>query len=185
MALGGCSREADAPAPKPPPAATAAPVVAAPIATPTRGPVATPSPALTQEPVAGIPGTEPEDFEWDLADEADGDEFEIDADATAYYMPAPNIVTFKAKAFNGKPPITFTWNFADGSPPMTGELVQHTFTDVGRRDVWVEGKDATGATSHVQLGLLVTTVDDFVERMQRDPKKFENWKPYATPTPTR
>jgi hypothetical protein len=135
--------------------------------------------------VAGIRGTEPEDFEWNLADEPDGDEFEIDADATSYYMPAPNIVTFKAKALNGTPPVTFTWDFADGTPPTTGDLVQHTFTEVGRRDVRVVGKDATGAVYTVQLGLTVTTVEEFSVRLQYDPKRFENWVPYATPTPTR
>lgn len=135
--------------------------------------------------MAGVPGVEPENFEWDLAEEAEGDEYEIDADATAFYMPAPNTVVFKAKALNGTPPHTFTWNFADGSPPMVGDLVQHTFTVPGKRDVWVVGKDATGATSSVQLGLMVVSVDEYAERLQRDPSKFENWKPYATPTPTR
>lgn len=184
--LAGCSRDAETP---PPPAATVATATAAApaiVVTPVRAAPASPSPASSpQAPVAGVPAPEPENFEWNLAEEADGDEFEIDADATSYYMPAPNIVTFKAKALNGTPPYTFTWDFGDGSPPTTGELIQHTFTEVGRRDVWVVGKDATGATSAVQLGLLVTTVEEFVERGQLDRAKFENWKPFATPTPTR
>jgi hypothetical protein len=185
IVVAGCSKS-EAPLPsKPAPSATALPVAAP---TAARAPVAitSPSPQTSpQQPVAGVPAPEPDNYEWNLAEKAEDEEFEIDADATSYYMPVYNTVYFKAKALNGTPPFTFTWHFGDGSPPMTGELLQHTFTEIGRRDVWVHGTDATGATSSVQLGLLVAPVQEYIEKLQRDPKEYEGWGPYATPTPTR
>ncbi len=108
------------------------------------------------------------DHEWNLDDEAESSDFEIDADASAYYMPLGNAVTFKAKALNGTPPFTFTWDFNDGSPPATGEMVKHVFVQPGEREVRVIGKDASGATAATDLGLLIAVFDDFAARMQLD-----------------
>ncbi len=134
---------------------------------------------------AGSPGVEDEDFEWNLDTEPAGPDFEIDADATSYFMPLPNTVTFKAVALNGTPPFTFTWNFGDGSPPETGAMAKHTYTKLGRVDAVVDGKDANGDTARVTLGLLVTTPENFVQRLDLDPKIAENWRggpsPGATP----
>ena len=125
------------------------------------------------------------DFQWNLADEAEDTDFEIDADATSFYMPQGNWVTFKAKALNGTPPFTFSWNFADGTPPGTGEMVKHAFNVLGERDVVVTGKDASGATSLMSLGILVATVEDFAARMQLDPKAIEDYRAkYPAPTAT-
>ena len=128
-------------------------------------------------------GTE-EDFEFNLEEEASGPEFEIDADATSYYMPVPNTVSFKAKALNGSPPITFTWNFGDGTPEATGETPKHTYTKLGRFDAIVTGKDASGAISRVTLAVMVVEPETFVNRLQLDPKLLQNWRtpaPDATP----
>jgi hypothetical protein len=175
-----CSRS-EAPAPVPSPVRTLAPVARAEVVPPPAGveasPVAAPAPA-------GSPGTDAEEFEWNLDTEASGPDFEIDADATSYYMPLPNTVTFKAKALNGTPPFTFTWNFGDGSPTETGEVVKHTYTKLGRADAVVDGKDANGETSRVTLGLLVTTPESFVQRMDLDPKLVDNWRGGPSPGTT-
>jgi len=130
------------------------------------------------------------DFEWNLLDEADGPEFDIDADATAYFMPYANTVTFRAKALNGSPPFTFVWDFNDGTPKKTGEIVKHTFRKIGHFNVWVEGTDANGGKSHVELGVGVHMPETYVNFLQLDPAKLKTMPtpppediPTATPTP--
>lgn len=129
------------------------------------------------------------DFEWDLEEEAGGTDFEIDAAATSFYMPRGNIVTFKAKALNGTPPFTFTWDFADGSPPGTGEMIKHQFEKIGNLDVTVRATDATGATAFMQLGILVHHPVDYAYRMQMSEDeidaikaRYPDWVP-ASPAP--
>lgn len=115
------------------------------------------------------------DWEWNLADEAEGTDFEIDADSTSFYMPTGNVVTFKVKALNGTPPFECTWDFADGSPPLKGELVKgemavkHKFLEVGVLDVLVRCFDASKAESSMQIGLRITTWEDWAARMHIDP----------------
>lgn len=116
------------------------------------------------------------DFEWDLAEEADDAEFEIDAGVSAFYMPQGNIVTFKAKALNGTPPFKFSWDFGDGTPHGSGEMIKHQYTKLGRIDVTVTGTDASGATSIMSLELLVNTPVDYAIRMQMDPKVVEEMR---------
>lgn len=123
-----------------------------------------------------------DDFEWNLAEEATDADFEIDADATSYFMPLPNTVTFKAKALNGTPPFTFTWNFGDGSPEGSGELVKHTYTALGTFDARATGSDASGTKSLVTLQILVTTPEDFVTQLRLDPKLLETL-PSPSPSP--
>ncbi|MCC6764427.1 MAG: PKD domain-containing protein [Deltaproteobacteria bacterium] len=129
------------------------------------------------------------DFEWNFDEEASDTEFEIDAAATAFYMPRGNIVTFKAKALNGTPPFSFTWDFGDGSPPGSGEMIKHRFEKLGNIEVTVRAKDASGATAFMQLGLLVHHPVDYAYRMQQDEKTIEelkkrypDWVP-ASPAP--
>ena len=123
-----------------------------------------------------------DDFEWNLAEEATDADFEIDADATSYFMPLLNTVTFKAKALNGTPPFTFTWNFGDGSPQGSGELVKHTYTALGTFDARVTGSDASGSKSVVTLRLLVTTREDFAAQLGLDPTTLDTL-PAPSPSP--
>lgn len=127
------------------------------------------------------------DFEWNLLDEADGPEFDIDADATAYFMPYLTTVTFKAKALNGTPPFTFTWDFGDGTPFKTGEIVKHTFRKLGQFDVWCYGTDANGEKSFIQLGVGSFMPEVYVNRLQLDPALLKNMPtppPELLPSPT-
>jgi hypothetical protein len=130
------------------------------------------------------------DFEWNLLDEASGPEFDIDADATAYFMPYLTTVTFKAKALNGSPPFTFQWDFGDGSPQKMGEVVKHTFARIGHFDVWCWGKDANGETAFIQLGVGVHMPEVYVNFLQLDPALLKTMPtpppeliPTSTPTP--
>lgn len=156
------------------------------------------APAAAEPSVAGSPKpintdlndfSDVADFDWNLAEEAEGTDFEIDAGATSFYMPRGNIVTFKAKALNGTPPFTFSWDFGDGSPHVSGEMVKHVFNKLGNIDVIVTAKDASGATSVMQLGLLVAHPVDYAIRTQEDEKsieevkkRFPDWVP-SSPAP--
>ncbi len=176
----GCSRS-EAPAP----VATATVSVKAPSPV---APTYTPPPATVAP--ASVPGdlndfSDSAEFEWNLADEAEDTDFEIDADATSYYMPQGNTVTLKAKALNGTPPFTFTWDFADGTPKVTGEMVKHIFNELGERDVIVAATDASGAKAFMHLGILVASVEDYAARMQLDPKVLDDYRAkYPAPTAT-
>lgn len=116
------------------------------------------------------------DFDWGFEEEAGGTDFEIDAGTTAFYMPRGNIVTFKAKALNGTPPFTFTWDFGDGSPSGTGEMIKHRYDKTGNIEVTVRAKDASGATAFMQLGILVHHPVDYAYRMQADQKTIDELK---------
>ena len=172
----GCSpSEAPKPAPTLTPRANV--VVTSPTPTPS-GPRPTANPGAEQS-LTDFSDTA--DWEWNLAEEAEGPEFEIDADATSFYMPVGNVVTFKVKALNGTPPYKCKWNFADGTPEVEGELVKHRYEKpVGRIDVLASCTDATGAYSSMQLGLGVTTAEDWKKRMGEEDEPAPTSSP-ATP----
>jgi len=110
-------------------------------------------------------------WDWNLEDEADIEDFEIDADGTSFFMPQGNVVTYKAKALNGTPPFTFEWDFGDGSPKQKGEMVKHIFTALGEHDVYCVGRDASGADYTVQLTAMVITQSDWDARTIFEPKE--------------
>lgn len=194
--LVGCSQSE-------PPTPVATATVAAPIATSTALPapaasVSSGSAASAGSPDAGAPpqdasvnATELEalkDFTWDLADEAEGTDFEIDATGTSFYMPRGNKVFFKAKALNGTPPFTFKWDFADGTPPATGEMVKHVFDKMGTLEVMVWGTDASGAKAFMQLQILIVHPVEFAIRHQEDEKTiadlkkdYPDWQQFVSP----
>jgi hypothetical protein len=116
------------------------------------------------------------DWEWNLAEEADTDEFEIDADATSYFMPAGNVVGFKATALNGTPPFAYTWDFKDGTPLVKGDLVKHKFERAGKYEIQAIGTDASGAKSVVTLAIGVRGPVEFAILMQADPKDIQRLK---------
>lgn len=177
--------------PPPAPVRTASPVAVAPT------PAAPVSPVAAVSPVAqGSPGavdlndfSDTANWEWDLAEEAEDPEFEIDAAVTSFYMPQGNIVTFKAKALNGTPPFKFEWDFGDGTPHGSGEMVKHIYTKIGRHNPRVTGTDASGATSHVDLGITVDHPVKFAMRTQKDKAVIDDLRarygepPTPGPTP--
>lgn len=105
------------------------------------------------------------------------DTFEIDADAKQFIGYVPMLVDFGAAALSGTPPITYTWNFGDGTEPVTGDRVSHVFEKTGRLDVFVTGKDSTGEEATVQLALITFTREEWARTRQLDLESL------PTPTP--
>jgi hypothetical protein len=165
-ALGCSPSEAPKPVPTVAPVATLTPVANSIVTSPT--PTSS-APKLTPNPGAGYDlndFSDTADWEWNLAEEAEDADFEIDADATSFYMPAGNIVTFKVKALNGTPPYTCKWDFADGSPEQEGMMLKHQFTRaLGRIDLKVFCTEASGASAMMRLGLGVADTADWASRM--------------------
>jgi hypothetical protein len=93
----------------------------------------------------------------DLADEPEGTDFEIDAGTSAYRAAVGSTVFFRARAFNAKRPVTYLWDFGDGSRGEQGESVKHTYTRPGMIRTSVVATDASGARDGVQLILRLDT----------------------------
>jgi hypothetical protein len=49
---------------------------------------------------------------------------------------------FTGKAFSGTPPYFYEWDFGDGSPPMQGESVEHTYAGPGMRQGLMTARDS-------------------------------------------
>ena len=187
----GCSKS-EAPAPAASPRPVASPTV---VVTSAAANAGSPAPARSPNPATAADlndFSDTADWEWNLLDEADTDEFEIDADATSFYMLRGNIVTFKAKALNGTPPFTYNWDFRDDTPPVKGEMVKHVFSKIGQFEVLVTGTDASGAIAHITLTMAVAHPVEFAIRMQWDAEQIEQmrklypdyaYSPPSTPTP--
>lgn len=61
--------------------------------------------------------------------------------------PIPLTVNFHVFSFGGVEPIEYIWDFDDGSDPVIGSDVTHTFYEIGEYEVSVRGEDAMGAIS--------------------------------------
>ena len=157
VALTACSRSEEA---APAPAATSQPS-----ATEAAPPLRVEAPGLELE---GDDATVLVDGFQFFVQPAEPDEFEIDADAKQFLGYAPMLVEFGAAALNGTPPITYTWNFGDGSEPVTGDRVSHVFETTGRMDVFVTGKDGAGDEASVQLALIVFSREDWARSRNLD-----------------
>lgn len=194
LTLGGCSG-----APEEKPRATSTPVPASIVATATviaaaptpaqasaAGDASSPDSAATPIARRGTPS--PEEMwafvEGELATEAEDADFAIDAVASSFYGPVPNTVYFLARALNGTPPYTFTWTSTDGSPTVEGDRFVRTYENVGSWDVFVVGRDASGASARIQLGMKMVSPEEYVAAMHLDPKLLENLRTPATPVVT-
>ena len=97
---------------------------------------------------------------------AEPDVFEIDADASKFMGYEPMLVEFGSRALSGTPPITYTWHFADGTEPGTGDRVSHLFEKSGRIDVFVTAKDGAGDEASAQLALVIYTREEWAKARQ-------------------
>lgn len=83
------------------------------------------------------------------------DPLTLTANATPSAGNVPLPVTFTAQANGGDNNYTYTWNFGDGSPVVTGALVNHTFTTAGASGtaytVTVTVVDGVGHTTNKTL----------------------------------
>lgn len=77
--------------------------------------------------------------------------------ATPQTGPAPLVVSFNAGA-SADPdgdPLTYTWNFGDGSAPGTGVTVDHVFQNRGLQTVLLSVSDGRGGTATAVKKILV------------------------------
>ena len=150
-------------------------------------PAATPAPEATG--VARAAAASPAAVATPAADEDDeddkdevGPDFEIEAGASGYTGWVPKTVQLTVKALNGTPPYTFTWDLGDGSPPETSEAVTHTYTKLGRTDIFVRAVDANGEKAFFQLVLFLQTLEEYAKRKGLDPALLmASPSPAATP----
>jgi hypothetical protein len=170
MIIGGCQRAPSTPSA---PAPSVTPIVAA-ASSPPIASVEAPSPGVSPAEAAD------DDDDNEDMDKPWGKEFEIDADASWYYGFAPMSVAFGARALNGTPPFTFTWEFADGTPQATGEHTQHRYEQVGRFSPYVEGKDAKGETYRVSFIIVVVSREEYEQKKGPDAPALQ---PSPAPSP--
>jgi hypothetical protein len=173
--LAACTREEAAPAPTPTPASA---LSVATLLPPTVN--ASPAPSISGSPSAAAEDAQDED---DEEEKPSGTDFEISADASSYSGYVPKTVALTAHALNGTPPFTYVWTFDDGAIPVAGDSIIHTFTTVGKHDVFVVGRDATGAVSRVQLVFFFLTPEEWARRHQQDPATMPSETPWTSPTP--
>jgi len=177
LLLFACQREqqpASPPSPSPralPPAIAASPAVG------TSPAPRVPSPGIS-------PQAADDDDEDDDIDKPWGPEFEIDGDASWYFGWAPMVINFTVHPLNGSPPFTYTWDFADGSPPETGEMVVHRYETPGAYSASVTGKDGNGETYRTEFFIRVVTPEEYAERKRVDLKALPTSTPIgSTPVP--
>src|SRR5262249_15499845 len=104
---------------------------AAPAPSPTQAPPATP-PTTT---AGAKTGEQDEDIASPLLAWADSDTDE---------GKAPLTIQFKADIEGGTPPLTYLWQFGDGSPDSTEANPKHTYQKAGKHRADLEVKDAGG-----------------------------------------
>ncbi len=76
------------------------------------------------------------------------------------------LLSFTAEAVDPtNDPVTFTWNFGDGSDEVTGAQVTHTYADQGTYEVLVvvsDGEESTAGALSVQISNANPTIDTLV-----------------------
>jgi hypothetical protein len=118
-----------------------------------------------------------DDWDAEEPDVAWGSEFEIDAEASSYFGYPPMEVSFEARPLNGTEPFDYRWSFGDGSAAQTGAEVTHTFQQLGRHDVFVEGRDARGQAYRVQLVVHLVPKEQYAGRLGVDPASLPAMAP--------
>jgi hypothetical protein len=110
-----------------------------------------------------------DDWDADEPEVAWGSEFEIDAEASRYFGYPPMQVSFAARPLNGTAPFDYQWSFGDGKSAATGAEVTHTFNELGRYDVFVDGRDGRGQAYRVQLVVQLVPKEHYAGRLGVDP----------------
>ena len=139
--------------------------------------LAPPSPGVSASPGAG----DDEEGDDDAGDV--GTDFSVEATASTYTGYVPKTVAFRAFAANGTAPFKFVWQFDDGSFPVAGDAIIHTFTKPATTNVWVTGRDATGASSTAQIILVLLSREDWAARHGGAPAALPSETPWTSPTP--
>lgn len=170
--LAACQRTQSAP-PAPAPSVTPVPAVAVAPSSPVAS-VGTPAPGES-------PDAEDADDDDDDIDKPWGPEFEITADASWYFGFVSREVQFGAKALNGTPPYTYTWEFDDGTPQATGDHTEHRYEKAGHYSPYVVGKDGKGETYRVTFYIVVVTREDYIQKKGPDAPLLQSPAPSPAP----
>jgi hypothetical protein len=89
-----------------------------------------------------------------------GETFLCFAFADVQQGPLPLTVNLSGVAFGGVEPLTYTWDFGDGSPGAAGLELQHTYYDVGDYTVTVFATDSSGLVSD-NFSTVITVTSEF------------------------
>jgi len=123
--LAACTKEAEKPAAKATPEAKAA----------------APAPAAPQAQPSG--GND------------DVDELYVDLDADPDEGAPPLTVKFTSTIEDATPPLTYKWDFGDGSPPGTDANPTHVYQKAGEFTATLNVKDSKGITGSEEVDILV------------------------------
>jgi len=152
-----------------------------------RAPDVTPAALRTgsASPIPGVSASPDADAERDAEEEREdvGTDFTVEATASTYSGYVPKTVAFRAFTMNGTPPLKFVWQFDDGSFPVAGDSIVHTFTKPGTVSVFVTARDAAGASSTGQVVLFLLSREDWVARHGGEPGTLPSETPWTSPTP--
>ena len=67
------------------------------------------------------------------------------------------IVTFSAKVFGSLTPLSYSWDFGDGSPRMSSISPTHTYTSTGNYTVLLTISDTSGAVDRGSIAVAVNS----------------------------
>ena len=77
---------------------------------------------------------------------AEGEDLYVDVEAEPDEGPPPLTVRFSSSVDDASPPLTYKWEFGDGSPPSTESAPTHIYQKAGEFTATVTVKDAKGKT---------------------------------------
>lgn len=83
------------------------------------------------------------------------EELYVDLEAEPDEGEPPLSVTFTTSVEDGVPPLTYTWDFGDSSPPGTGASPTHVYQKEGEYTAVVTVKDSKGISGSEEVDILV------------------------------
>ena len=83
------------------------------------------------------------------------EELYVDLEAEPDEGEPPLSVTFTTSVEDGVPPLTYTWDFGDSSPPGTGANPTHVYQKEGEYTAVVTVKDSKGVSGSEEVDILV------------------------------
>ncbi len=83
------------------------------------------------------------------------DELYVDLDADPDEGNPPLTVKFTSTIEDATPPLTYSWDFGDGSPPSTEANPTHVYQKAGEFTATLNAKDSKGITGSEEVDILV------------------------------
>ena len=110
---------------------------------------ATPEAKAAAAPAAAAPQAQPS------GGSEDNDELYVDLDADPDEGAPPLTVKFTSTIEDATPPLTYKWDFGDGSPAGTEANPTHTYQKAGEFTATLNVKDSKGLTGSEEVDILV------------------------------